>query len=99
FVFSTLDLLQPQVHCIIKRGSSSWLAEGNIAPDARALVGEALDQRGLLVEGHEEELVVRISCFQKTDYRVARCMNVILHAPADVEKNSHTDGCGLLSKV
>ena len=60
---------------------------------------EALNQCGLLVESDQKELIIRVAGFQEADHGVPGGVNVVLHAPADVEEDSYADRSGFLCEM
>ena len=62
-------------------------------------MGKTLDQRRLLVERDQEELVVGVSSLEEAHDRVPRGVDVVLHAAADVEQDADRYRGGLLDEV
>ncbi|SPE33113.1 hypothetical protein SBA6_240013 [Candidatus Sulfopaludibacter sp. SbA6] len=87
-----LDLVQREHDGIEQRGAAFRLGEGELVLDLLDAARQGHHQLRLVVEFHQEKLVVRVGGLEKCRRSLARTAQFGSHAAADIEDQAHGDG-------
>src|SRR5262249_47580662 len=89
-IVSAIQILQAQVHRIVKRSTSFRMCCEKTVLQLRYIRGEVLNQLRGVAELDKKILIFLVAEFQKRARSGARSRKLALHAAADIENDSNT---------